>query len=157
MFRRRVQHARSKSESFSVITAGDGEREQRRSHSESSYYSGQRQQPIKGILRYASADESLHTVYGGSNSDDSIRSATSATTLTTNTTGSHPHMSGPAPASMRNLQHCQQQPPPLNSSRRCRSQSVLFTAIEIREYARTVGDNPSCSSGPPISYVFPTV
>jgi hypothetical protein len=36
-------------------------------------------------------------------------------------------------------------------TRHSKSRSVIFTAIEIREYARTVGDNPSCSSGPPIS------
>lgn len=35
-----------------------------------------------------------------------------------------------------------------------RSHCVIFTDIEIREYARTVGDNPSCSSGPPMSYVL---
>lgn len=29
--------------------------------------------------------------------------------------------------------------------------NVTFANIMIREYARTVGDNPSCSSGPPIS------
>lgn len=28
---------------------------------------------------------------------------------------------------------------------------IKFHIIEIREYERTVGDNPSCSSGPPIS------
>jgi hypothetical protein len=29
--------------------------------------------------------------------------------------------------------------------------SIRFDTIEIREYARTVGDNPSCSSGPPLT------
>lgn len=29
--------------------------------------------------------------------------------------------------------------------------SIQFKDLIIREYARTVGDNPSCSSGPPIS------
>jgi len=29
--------------------------------------------------------------------------------------------------------------------------SITFDRIEIREYARTVGDNPSCTAGPPIS------
>ena len=27
---------------------------------------------------------------------------------------------------------------------------ITLASVEIREYARTVGDNPSCSSGPPI-------
>lgn len=31
------------------------------------------------------------------------------------------------------------------------SKSIKFQHIEIREYERTLGDNPSCSSGPPIS------
>ena len=30
--------------------------------------------------------------------------------------------------------------------------SLQFDKINIREYSRTVGDNPSCSSGPPIRY-----
>lgn len=28
--------------------------------------------------------------------------------------------------------------------------SLQFGTVKIREYARTVGDNPSCSSGPPV-------
>jgi hypothetical protein len=28
--------------------------------------------------------------------------------------------------------------------------SIQFKNVVIREYARTVGDNPSCSSGPPV-------
>mmetsp|Transcript_5653 Transcript_5653/g.6939 ORF Transcript_5653/g.6939 Transcript_5653/m.6939 type:complete len:178 (+) Transcript_5653:66-599(+) len=31
------------------------------------------------------------------------------------------------------------------------SRSVQFDKVEIREYSITLGDNPSCSSGPPIS------
>jgi hypothetical protein len=34
---------------------------------------------------------------------------------------------------------------------------VGFGTVEVREYARTVGDNPSVSSGPPISYVLCTL
>jgi hypothetical protein len=30
---------------------------------------------------------------------------------------------------------------------------VRFNAIQIRDYERIVGDNPSCTSGPPLSYV----
>jgi len=30
-------------------------------------------------------------------------------------------------------------------------QGVLFSLVEIREYPRILGDNPSCRSGPPIS------
>lgn len=32
--------------------------------------------------------------------------------------------------------------------------AVRFGTIGIREHERTVGDNPSCSTGPPIGYVF---
>jgi len=39
-----------------------------------------------------------------------------------------------------------------SSGRSSRSiKNVRFYAVEIREYDRTVGDHPSCSSGPPIS------
>jgi hypothetical protein len=31
------------------------------------------------------------------------------------------------------------------------TKQVVLKDIQIREYARTIGDNPSCSSGPPIS------
>jgi hypothetical protein len=75
----------------------------------------------KGILKYVDADESLHTVYGSERNLD-------------DSVGSFKSQSNK---------------PQQNAHRR--SHSVLFTAIEIREYARTVGDNPSCSSGPPIS------
>jgi len=44
----------------------------------------------------------------------------------------------------------------LRSTYSCRSEgqprrSLGFASVEIREYSRTVGDNPSCSSGPPVS------
>lgn len=32
-----------------------------------------------------------------------------------------------------------------------KKKSVRFHDIQIRDYERTVGDNPSCSSGPPIA------
>ena len=35
---------------------------------------------------------------------------------------------------------------------RRRTASITFDRIEIREYARTIGDNPSCTAGPPIRY-----
>ena len=34
--------------------------------------------------------------------------------------------------------------------RRIKNNSLQFSNINIREYLRTVGDNPSCSSGPPV-------
>lgn len=37
-----------------------------------------------------------------------------------------------------------------NSTYSQKSKSVRFSVVEIRDYAREVADNPSCSSGPPI-------
>lgn len=31
------------------------------------------------------------------------------------------------------------------------NRSVSFTSVDVREYDRTIGDNPSCRSGPPLS------
>jgi hypothetical protein len=36
------------------------------------------------------------------------------------------------------------------SDRSGERRSLQFGKVKIREYARTVGDNPSCSSGPPV-------
>jgi hypothetical protein len=36
------------------------------------------------------------------------------------------------------------------SDREGERRSLRFGKVKIREYARTVGDNPSCSSGPPV-------
>ena len=35
-----------------------------------------------------------------------------------------------------------------------RQQRIQFKHIEVREYSRTVGDNPSCSSGPPVTITW---
>ena len=35
--------------------------------------------------------------------------------------------------------------------RRTTKKELQWDTIEIREYKRTVGDNPSCSSGPPLA------
>ena len=61
---------------------------------------------VKGIMKFVTEDESIHSKYGESKETDSERS---------------------------------------------RGKAIEFKDIQIREYARTVGDNPSCSSGPPIS------
>lgn len=91
--------------------------------------------PVKGILRIKSLQDSLHSIYGGGGNeaqprdfDTSVRSSQSDDIMIRTSTSS----GGPAK----------------------RRPSVLFQAIEIREYERTVGDNPSCSSGPPVSYVL---
>lgn len=81
----------------------------------------------KGVLKYLSADESLKSVYGSERSSADVSGSS-----------------------------LKQRPKSSSSNRKSlgRSRSVIFTAIEIREYGRTVGDNPSCSSGPPMSYVI---
>ena len=38
------------------------------------------------------------------------------------------------------------------SDREGERRGLQFGNVQIREYARTVGDNPSCSSGPPVRY-----
>ena len=40
-----------------------------------------------------------------------------------------------------------------DDGRRHSDTRLRFKSVVIREYARTVGDNPSCSSGPPVRYV----
>jgi hypothetical protein len=37
-----------------------------------------------------------------------------------------------------------------NSAKQQPEKGVRFNEIHIRDYERIVGDNPSCSSGPPI-------
>jgi hypothetical protein len=61
---------------------------------------------VKGIMKYVTEDESIHSKYGGE-SKEGIEIVD--------------------------------------------SKQVVLKDIQIREYARTIGDNPSCSSGPPIS------
>ena len=102
---RRSKSARSKSESASTLRKHADKAA--RSKSLPGWQHLLHRQP-KGIMKFVSADESIHSVYGeskdgGSDNDSSKK--------------------GP----------------------------IAFTDIEIREYARTVGDNPSCSAGPPIS------
>lgn len=64
---------------------------------------------IRGIMKIATIDESLHSVYGSESSQASQQ------------------------GKKKKMVHIQ------------------FEKIEIREYARTVGDNPSVSSGPPVT------
>lgn len=59
---------------------------------------------VKGIMKFKTLDESLHSTYGCETDND-------------------------------------------NSNK----PRIQFKHIEVREYARTVGDNPSCSSGPPVT------
>lgn len=47
------------------------------------------------------------------------------------------------------LRSCLKQGGPIDNARLC--YRVSFAKIEIREYERTVGDNPACGSGPPIT------
>lgn len=65
----------------------------------------------KGIMKYVTADDSLHSKYGGNETNKESTSDESET----------------------------------------ETKRVVLKDIRIREYARTIGDNPSCSSGPPMS------
>ena len=62
-------------------------------------------------------------------------SRSSASSQSSRVAGSHPesHHSGSAPTLIE--------------------KGVRFNEIHVREFERIVGDNPSCSSGPPIGYV----
>jgi hypothetical protein len=119
-------------------------------------------QPLKGILRVTNLNDSLHSKYGsytgttsniininsnGNNTskrdiDFSVRSSQSDDVFIRGTSNGGV-----------SLTKNQQQQQHHHHRHHQRSHSVLFNAIEIREYARTVGDNPSCSSGPPVTYV----
>jgi hypothetical protein len=97
--------------------------------------------PIKGILRITSVEDSLQSVYG---KDDDGRVQSTNRRINSCT----PDFDTSVRSSQSDdivIRHG-------GSTRR--RQSVLFKAIEIREYERTVGDNPSCSSGPPVAYVL---
>jgi hypothetical protein len=117
-------------------------------HHHRQYHHHHHRSNTKSILRIASVDDSLHTVYGAATSgavvvppnddddydndikDSSLRSIQSDDQFV-----------------LRKQYQRRQQERLNNESQR----SVLFSAIEIREYNRIVGDNPSCSSGPPVS------
>jgi hypothetical protein len=66
---------------------------------------------VKGIMKFVTADESIHSKYGS----ETTREGSDV------------------------------------SADETRKVKVVLKDIHIREYNRTIGDNPSCSSGPPIS------
>ncbi|EEC48049.1 predicted protein [Phaeodactylum tricornutum CCAP 1055/1] len=70
-----------------------------------------RRRDLKGIMKFATADDSIHSTYGATEkeSKDSTDGELSI------------------------------------------KRNIEFKELHIREYARTLGDNPSCSSGPPVS------
>jgi hypothetical protein len=70
---------------------------------------------VKGIMKYVTEDESIHSKYGEESKEGNEIVAKEG-----NETVDSKHR-------------------------------VVLKDIQIREYARTIGDNPSCSSGPPIS------
>jgi hypothetical protein len=76
---------------------------------------------VKGIMKYVTDDDSMHAKYGKGGA--STDEIKEAGEATSDETNS--------------------------DSNDCRR--VVLKDICIREYARTIGDNPSCSSGPPIS------
>jgi hypothetical protein len=93
---------------------------------------------LKSILRKPQEETSaFETESGAEENGSNIESTTTA-----------------APPSPRRRRR-QQRHRRANGTRRRRSMHhhVGFGSVEVREYARIVGDNPSVSSGPPISYV----
>ena len=66
---------------------------------------------------------------------------------TTGSSGSSVHVSKSSAGGRRSLQHSVDNRTPIRSPA---EKSVQFKEIYIRDYERIVGDNPSCSSGPPI-------
>lgn len=78
-------------------------------------------------MKFVSADESIHSVYGENKKKTKLLS------------GDTDSETNPASEEDGNNNCCNQ------------NNKIRFKDIQIREYARTVGDNPSCSSGPPIA------
>jgi hypothetical protein len=113
--------------------------------------------PIKGILRVKSIDDSLHTVYGRSSkrySDPGLNDSSVRSTQSDDMYIKQQQQQRVTPSSNEQDEMTKSSSQAMSNSYQSihrRSNSVLFTAIEIREYERTVGDNPSCSSGPPVS------
>jgi hypothetical protein len=108
-------------------------------------HSSRNQQPatrLKSILKctdsvpptstktYESSDRSVHT-HSSNMSSNSRRTNSGKSTVNGNNSNSQHTRK-----SVRRIHH-----------------HVGFNTVEVREYARTVGDNPSVSAGPPISYV----
>ena len=76
---------------------------------------------INGILRTKSLDESIRSCTSSESMDDTLGSSSSSTSSV----------------------------PSIRSS--SSSGSVRFRNVEVREYNIVIGDNPSCSTGPPVS------
>lgn len=83
---------------------------------------------MNGIMKFVSADESIHSVYGEHKKKTKLATAGGGDT---DSETNHPASSEEEENGGRS--------------------KIRFKDIQIREYARTVGDNPSCSSGPPIA------
>ncbi|GKY94709.1 hypothetical protein MPSEU_000436400 [Mayamaea pseudoterrestris] len=81
-----------------------------------------RRRRIKGIMKYLTHDESVHSNYGSERGGD---------------------LEEPEKARIEVAVT------PIDKA--VDRRKIQFANIQIREYNRTIGDNPSCSSGPPIS------
>ena len=92
----------------------------------------------KSILRVKTLDESLDSVK--LNSCDAQKTGDLSPILSSGTSSSSSTLSTCTPMSS-----------PSNRGGRSSRKSVCFSEICIREYAMTIGDNPSCSRGAPVS------
>lgn len=79
---------------------------------------------IKGILKITTHDESLHSKYQHAKGEECKEESPESVIGSTAVT---------------------------SSASSDQQRQIQFENIVIREYARTIGDNPSCSSGPPVS------
>jgi hypothetical protein len=121
--------------------------------------------PAKGILKHATLADSLHGNNDGTTNQnrpfDEHSVATTSQPSTTVTSASSPPNSpsqdapqkgsSPAAAIENTTTHSRRS---VQRQMRRVHHHVAFGSVEVREYARTVGDNPSVSSGPPLAYVF---
>jgi hypothetical protein len=92
----------------------------------------------------SAAELSRHSLRSSASSGSPLRSSASSGSQSTRTSGrnSQGGRASPQSGSLSRSSHSQSHSQPVKA--------VWFSEIHIRHYERVVGDNPSCSAGPPI-------